>query len=187
MVIDLPAHDRRLANHGVGEVRSLGGGSIHDDGQRRLERMREVARMRSRLLGLSLGMREQRVQFLDQRLHFERQRLGDAVGTGRAHRLDRAAHVAQREQPVPGLQGGHQQQAQRKNDEAVDQDRADRGDLRFQFAGAGSHGEPPLRIAAGQDDRALHHAQRLARELQAVVDMRLGIEMVAAHFKRAIP
>jgi hypothetical protein len=33
--------------------------------------------MHARFLGLLLGVREQRVQFDDQRLHFQRQRIGN--------------------------------------------------------------------------------------------------------------
>ena len=79
VVVDLAAHRRRLAQHGLVEIGRVRAGGVGQHGQRGLERMGEVAGMGARFLGLLLGMGEQRVQFLDHRLHFLRQRIGDAV------------------------------------------------------------------------------------------------------------
>ena len=84
--------------------------------------MGKVAGMGARLLGLARGVGEQRVELLDQRLDFERQRLGYPVGAGRAHQLDRPAHPAQRMETVPGLQSGHNQQPKAEYEEADGQD-----------------------------------------------------------------
>ncbi len=64
MVIDLPAHRRRFPNDGFTQVRRLRGRGVHDDGQRRLQRVGKIARMGSRLFRLPLIMSEKGVQFL---------------------------------------------------------------------------------------------------------------------------
>src|SRR3546814_8222291 len=56
-------------------------------------------------------MREQRIELVDQRLHFARQRRGDAAALPPAHRRDRTPDMAQRPQAVEGLE-------RRENDEA---------------------------------------------------------------------
>ena len=53
MMIDLPPHGPRFAHDGFAEVVGLGGRGVHDDGQRRLERVGEVAGVAARFLGLA--------------------------------------------------------------------------------------------------------------------------------------
>ena len=149
--------------------------------------MGKIAGMGTRFLGLALVVGEQRVQFLDHGLDFQRQRISHPAGTCLAHGLDGATHPAQGAKAVPGLQPRHDEQAQAQDDKAVDKDRADTADLFVKVPSAGSHGEPPLRLAARQQDRPFDHPQRLAGELVAVIDVRLGVEMVAAHLKAAVP
>src|SRR3546814_9116299 len=67
--------------------------------------------MKPRFLGLFLIMREQRIELVDHRLHFARQRRGDAAALPPAHRRDRTPDMAQRPQAVEGLE-------RRENDEA---------------------------------------------------------------------
>ena len=157
----------------MGEVGRVGRGGVHHHGQRGLERVGEVAGMGAGFLGLTVRMREQRIDLVDQRLDFERQWIVESVGPGGAHLLDGAPDAPQRDQPVARLQSGHEEQPEAQHDEAVEQDRADLVDLLVELLAAGGDGEPPAGVAAGQDDRALDDAQRLAVELRAVVDVRL--------------
>ena len=187
MVIDLAAHHRRLADHRIGKIRRLGRGGVHDNRERRLERMSQIARMGARFFGLPFRMGQQSVQFFHQRLHFKRERFCHPVRPRVAHPLDRKAHPAQRAEPVPGLQHRHQEQAEPKHHEAADQDRANTGDLAVQIVPAGGHGEPPFGIAARQDDRPFHHPQRLIGELEAVVGVRKLVEVVRLNLERAVP
>jgi hypothetical protein len=107
VVVDLPPHRRDFAKHGLVEIGRMGLRRAGQHRQRRLERMGEVAGVAAGFLGLGLGMGEQRVQFLDHRLHLEREGVGHAVGAGRADVRDRLADVSQRPEAVPGLQHGH--------------------------------------------------------------------------------
>jgi len=61
MVVDLPPHRPRLADHGIGQIVGIGSRSVHDDRQRRLQRMRQVARVPPRLLRLAFIMLDERV------------------------------------------------------------------------------------------------------------------------------
>src|SRR5690606_29598050 len=99
----------------------------------------------------------------------------------------RQPHPPQRVQPVIGLRSGHQKQPESQDNKAVTQDRADAAKLGIEPLAAGGNSEPPLRRAAGQDDRTLHDAQRLALELATVIDVWFGVEMVAFHAEAAIP
>ena len=98
--------------------------------------MREIAGMHARFLGLLLGMGQQGVDLIDQRLDFERQRLGNPVGALGPHCLDRIAHAAQRRKTVPALQHRHRHQAEPEHRETPDQDRTDADDLVIQFLAA---------------------------------------------------
>ena len=73
MVVDLAAHDQRLAAHGVGEVGRVRGRGVGDHGQRGLQRMGEVAGVAPRFLRLVLAMLEQLVDLLGQRPDFGRE------------------------------------------------------------------------------------------------------------------
>jgi hypothetical protein len=187
VVVDLPPHHRGFADHGVREIGRAGGGGVHHHRQRSLQRMREIAGMRARFLRLAVGVLEKGIELFHQRLHFERQIFRHAGGASRAQSPDCLAYLAQGEQAVPGLHAGHRQQPQAKPREAVDQDRADRLDLQVQFLAAGGNGEHPLGPATRKDDRALHDAERLARELLAVVRVRHRVEVPSGHVQRAVP
>ena len=143
--------------------------------------------MGSRFLSLALDVREQPVQFLDHRLDFQWQRFGHPVCPARAHVGDRPAYPAQRAEPVPGLQGGHAHQAKPENDEAPHHDRADAANLGVHLLARRGDGEPPLRLASGQDDRAFDDPQGLAVELVRIVDVRLAVEVIEADRQAAVP
>src|SRR3546814_3247088 len=87
--------------------------------------MGEVAGVQPRFLCLFLVMREQRVEFVDHRLHLERQRRGDAVVLPAAHRRDGAADVTQRPEAVDGLERGEHDQAEAEQEETGEQGRSD--------------------------------------------------------------
>ena len=129
MVVDLPPHHRRFADHRVVEVGRMRGGGIGDDGQRRLQRMGEVAGMAPRFLGLRLAMGQQLVDLVDQRLDLAREILGDAGLGAAADGGHFAPHAAQRPQAVNGLQRGEDEQAGAERGEAANQGRAKFADL----------------------------------------------------------
>ncbi len=171
VMLDLPLHRRSLAPHRVGEFGAVTGRAVDEHGERGLERMREVAGMQPRFFGLFLVMREQRVEFVDHRLHLERQRGGDAALLSAAHRGDRAADMAQRPQAVEGLKRREDDQPEPEQSEAGDQRRAQRPRLHLQHVARLGDLEPPFRLAARQHHIALGDAQFLVGELVAVIDM----------------
>ena len=169
MMVDLAAHRRRLAADRVDEIGAVRGGGVGDDGERRLQRVGEIAGMAARLLGLDLVMREQGVQLLGQRLDLARQPLLDPRLLARADRGDRAAHAAQRPQTVDRLQRGEHDQAEAENAERADQGPAEHADLLVERVAALRDLEAPAHRRAGQADVALDDAQPLRREFVAVV------------------
>ena len=187
MMVHLPPHRRRLADHRVAQVRRLGGRGVHDDGQRRLERMGQIARMGARLLRLPLIMRQQRVQLLHHRQHFGRHRLGHAVLLARAHPHDFLPHLAQGAQAIDGLQARQHEQSQRQQREALEQGGPQCLDLRVQPGPRLRHHEQPARLRSGQHHRPLHDAQVLARKLLAVIDMQLPVVMLPRRLERSVP
>ena len=187
MMVDLAPHRRRLAHDRFAQVRRIGGRGVHDDGQRRLERMGEVAGMGARFLCLPLIMGEQGVQFLDHRQHFGGHGFGHPALVAIAHLDDFQPHLAQRPQAIDGLQGGEHDQAQRQQREALEQGGAQRLDLAIEALARLRDHEHPARVGTGQDDAALHDAQILAGKLLAVIDMEIAVGMVARHLERPVP
>ncbi len=124
MMVHLTPHRPRFAHHGFGEFARLRARGIHDDGQRRFERMRQIARMAPRFLRLAVVVLDERVQLLDQRRDLVGHVALDSCGIARAQLGDRIAQLAKRQQPVPGLERRHQQQPEPEQQEAVDQRRA---------------------------------------------------------------
>ena len=57
---------------------AVGRRGVGDDGQRRLQRMGEVAGVAARFLGLILAVRQQLVELADERIDFAREILADA-------------------------------------------------------------------------------------------------------------
>jgi hypothetical protein len=187
MVIDLPPHRRRLAHDRVLEIRRVGGGGVHDDGERGLERMGEVARMGARFLGLLLVMREQAVQLLDHRQHLVGHRLRHAALFACAHPDDLAPQRPQGAQAIDALDARHQEQPHAEQREALDQCRAQCADLAVQPGARLRHRENPAVPGAGDDHRPLHHAQALVRELVAVIDAQVRAGPVDIQLQRAVP
>ena len=187
MVIDLAAHHCCLADHGIGQIRRLGRRGVHHHGQRGLQRMGQVAGMGPGFLGLALSMGKQAVEFLDQRLDFEWERLGHSVSAGIAHLLQGQPDAPQRTKAQPGLQHRHDQQAQPEHGKAAQQDPPHPSDLLVQVALLFSDAEPPQGIAARQGYRALHHPQRFVRILFADIQMRIMVGMPGADIERAVP
>ena len=168
--------------------RAARGGGVGDDGERRLQRMGEVAGMAPRLLGLGLVMLEQGVQFLGQRLDLARQPLVDPRLLARADRGDGAADAAQRPQAVDRLQRGEHDQAEAENAERAHHGAPEHADLLVDHVAALRDLEAPAHRRAGQPDVALDDPQLLAREFVAVVDMGLGVDMVAGStFELPVP
>jgi hypothetical protein len=75
MVIDLAAHHRCSRITVSDKIGRVGGGRVHHHGKRGFQRVGQVAGVGARFFGLLLRMGEQEVDFLHQRLDFERQRL----------------------------------------------------------------------------------------------------------------
>ena len=111
-MIDLAPHRRRLAIDRFGEIGHARRGGVGDDGERRLQRVGEVAGVAARLLGLDLVMLEQGVQLLDQGLDLQRQPFLDPRLLPGPDRGDGATHAAQRPEAVDRLQRGEHDQAE---------------------------------------------------------------------------
>ena len=73
MVIHLTAHRRRLSDHRLIQIRGGSSGRIHDDRQRRFQRMGKIAGMAARRFRLGFAMRQQLVDFRHQRFHLHRE------------------------------------------------------------------------------------------------------------------
>ena len=177
MVVDLAAHHQRFAADGVGEVGRVRGRGIGDDGQRRLQRMGEIAGVAPRFLGLRLAMGEQLVDLLGQRPDLGREIVADPRLLARADGGDLVAHPAQRPQAVEGLQRGEHEQADAEREEAPEQRRAQALDLVVDRLARLRDLEAPADRRARQDRVALGDAQRLGmvgrRKFVAVVEVRL--------------
>ena len=143
--------------------------------------------MGPRLLRLLFGMGQQCVKLLDHRLDLERQRIGHPVAPGGADARDRPAHPAQRAEAIPGLQSGHQEQADAEHGERPGQDRANAGDLVVELVARTGDDELPSGIAARQADRAFDHPQRFARKLPRIVIVRLAVLAVGLRPQPAVP
>ena len=148
------------------------------DGQRRLQRVGEVAGVAPRLFGLHLVMLDQRVQFLGQRLDLARQPFLDPRFLARADRRDGAADPAQRPKPVNRLQSGEDDQAEAEDTERTQQGAAEDADLFVDHVAALRDLEAPAHRRAGQADVALDHPELLLGEFVAVVIM--GIVVAVA-------
>ena len=129
MVVDLAAHHRRLADHRLVEVGRIGGGGVGDHGERSLQRMREIAGVAPRLLGLGFAMGEKLVDLFSQRADLGREVLADTGLLARADRSDIAPHPPQRPQTVESLQRGETKQPRAERGEAPDQRLAQPVDL----------------------------------------------------------
>ena len=149
--------------------------------------MGEIARMQPRLLGLFFIMREQRVEFVDHRLHFERQRRIDAAVLPAAHRRDRAADMAQRPQAVKGLERRKDDEAEAKQCKAGDQRLSHRTHLRVERLARLCNLVSPVGLAARQDDVAFEHAQFLVGKLVAVIGVDLVVDMRRRRLQRTLP
>ena len=127
--------------------------------------MRQIARVGARFFRLPFRMGEQRVQLLHHRLHFQRQRIGDAVGASGANPRNRAADTAQRAEAVPCLQHRHQEQPDAQHRERPAENRAGAPHLRIgRGARTGDH-ILPLHVATRQLHAALDHAQTITFQL----------------------
>ena len=186
MMVHMAAHRARLADHRIRQIGRMRSGGVVDHRKRRLERMREVARMGARLLRLPLRMLKQHVQLLHQRLHFQRQRIGHAVGTGGADMLDRALDAPQRAQADIALQQHQHHEAQPQDHEADDEDALDTVDLFVDLVPRLRDCEGPQGIAARQGGIALRNAERAAVELRAVVIEHVG-PVGPAQLQRLVP
>src|SRR3546814_4484848 len=91
-------------------------------------------------------MRKQRVEFVDHRLHFERQWRLDTAVLPAAHRRDRAPDMAQRPEAVEGLECCKNDQSEPQHPEAGDQCRAYRADLFVERLARRRDLEPPPRL-----------------------------------------
>ena len=187
MMIDLPPHRRRLADHRVAKVRRLGGRRVHDDGQRRLERVGQIAGMGARFFRLPLIMGKEGVQFLHHRQYFGRHRFCHPAFLARPHPDDFQPHLAQRAQAVDRLQRRQHEQPERQQRETLEQGGSQCLDLRVQSRPRLRHHEQPVRVRSGQHHRALHDAQVLAGELLAVIDVQLAIIMFGRRLERPVP
>ena len=85
LVIDLPPHCCGFTNNRFIKVRRLGGRTVHDNRQRRFERMGKVACMTPRFFGLFFIMIKQTVKLAHHRHNLIWQSLGNPVLLATAH------------------------------------------------------------------------------------------------------
>src|SRR3546814_15897374 len=107
----------------------LGGGGVHDDGDRRCQGVGKIACMPPRLLRLPFIMGEQFVQFLDHWHDFVRQGRSDAILVPRAHPGYFQAHAAQGASAMTGLYCRHDDETQAAYVKAFDPGRTENGNL----------------------------------------------------------
>ena len=139
------------------EIVGLRGRGVHDHGERRLERMGEIAGVAARLLGLALVMLEQRVELLDHRRDFDRaSRRSTRRRLARAHprdllRAPGAAATARRRSAAPPSRSARAP----SSSEAADQRAAQRVDLRVEPVAALRDLETPAHRRSRQHHVAL--------------------------------
>ncbi len=186
-MVDLPPHRPRLSDHGIGQVVRLGGRGVHDDGQRGLQRMGEVAGVAPRFLGLTFVVFDQRVQFLDHRTDLVGHRVRYASGLAGTHPRDLGADLAQRPEPVKGLQRCQRDQPEPEQGEGTDQRTPQHRDLAVEPVAALRDLEPPADRRSRQLHVALDDTQLLGPELVAVVtvDRAVGVRRTVGEL--AIP
>ncbi len=82
VIVHLPAHPIDLLRYGCSHLGLTGCPRafrlVREDGERRLQTVREIARLGDRALDRFLSMLEQRVEIVDERLHLGRVRAFDS-------------------------------------------------------------------------------------------------------------
>ena len=105
VVLDLTAHSLDLLRDPGRHVglAARGGalGLVREDGQRRLQAVREIARLGVRATDGAFLVREQRVQVGDERLHFSREAPFDALRLAGADGRQPPAHFLERHESAP--------------------------------------------------------------------------------------
>ena len=132
-------------------------------------------------------MRDERVQFLDQRRDLDRHVARDTVDPPAAHLGDLQPQFAQGKQAVKGLQRRQHDQPEPEQQEAAHQCPAQHVDLRIEPAAALRDLKAPARLGARQRDVALDHAQFLVAELAAIIGVNAAIVVIGAVRELAVP
>ena len=187
VMIDLPPHRSRLANHRRREIGGIGRRCVHDHRQRRLQRMGKVAGVAARLLGLTFVMFDQAIQLLDHRRDLDRHRPIDPRGAARAHLRDFQSHLAERPKPIEGLERGHHDQTETEQKETADQRASHHADLVVEPVAAGRHLKTPANVRSGQLYVAFEDAQLFAGELVAVEGIGLVVNGAVSEGELTIP
>ena len=106
VVVDLPAHALDLLRDRRGELGLAGGrgalGLLRQHRERRLQAVREIAGLADRAADRCVAMLEQRVEIVDERLHFARIASLRACASPLLHVGQPLAHLVERRQPARG-------------------------------------------------------------------------------------
>ena len=143
--------------------------------------------MAAGVLGLSFGVGEELVDFVDERVDLVGEIVADANLIARADRGDFAAHAAQRPQPVERLQGGEHEQPEAEHRKAAHQHRAQVAQLGVDRIARLCHLVAPADLRSGQFDIALEDAQRLVGEFVAVALVEVIVDVDRVDLELAIP
>ena len=117
--------------------------------------MSQITGVSPRFLCLLLIVVKQGVQFIHHRRDFIWHRFDHPALLAGPHRRNGNANLAQRPQTVKRLQRRHADQSQREDQETVDQDRANIGDLGIETIAALPNLKQPFCIGVRQDNRPL--------------------------------
>src|SRR5690606_31238397 len=120
VMLDLPLHRSRLAPDRLGQFAVRTRRTVDEHGERRLQRVREVACVKPRFLRLLLIVRKQRIKLLNHWLHLKRQRRDHTAVLSAAHSRNRAPDVTQWPEAVERLERRKRDQSQSKQPEARD-------------------------------------------------------------------
>jgi hypothetical protein len=161
VIVDLPPHPLHLLPHRLRQLRvAERRGPLRflcEHRERRLQAVRQVARLRDRAADGAFLVLEQRVQIVDERLHFARVVVAQLPGGARAHVRQALPHLVEgpKRTPHQPQPGDHARDGDRRRNPAVrvdDGDRAHRG--RADRQQDRDHREQPER----PEDRPQHHA-----------------------------
>jgi len=129
---DLIAHDLRLFLNFPGELPGRGIGFIDDDGERRFQRMGEIADLRARAFeNVAIGA-DQQIELFGERRDFARVGVHDPLAFAAADRRQFTLQLPQRPQAEANLEGGADGERNRERRESDDQRESKAGDLLFQ-------------------------------------------------------
>ncbi len=169
VVIDLAAHRRDLPAHGLGEGVLAALGLVGQHGERRLQRMGEIAHMGPRALHHRGVVLEQVVELVRQRRDLGGEVALEPAGLSHAYRDQRLAHKAQRPQAISHLNEQRDQEAGAEHAQGPGKRDIEAADLRLDLSGAARDDVAQSRRRSRQLDVACHRAKPIAVGIADVI------------------